>query len=266
MDESDAGGSGITRAELQQWLLEVWSEIGSTVLLITHDVAEAVFLADRVYVMSPLPGRVKILVRTSLGAEYGIAALPAVNPVPQTLQAGTGNQGLGGVASGQPQQNILGNLPPSLGNASQAALAQLPEPRLGSRFDQAELRIGQTHILANLLGRFLVQVEADQYLTVAFGDALENAHRQADILARDGLTLGVGTLIGYRFLEIHVYVVASHLHGAIDMRRHLAADHRMYIAHQPFGFAQIAIADGLGDDHEDVVHLIVQVLGSQLPV
>lgn len=58
LDEPFGALDGITRSDMQHWLLEVWEEVGSTVILITHDVAEAVYLADRVYVLSPRPGRV----------------------------------------------------------------------------------------------------------------------------------------------------------------------------------------------------------------
>ena len=66
LDEPFGALDGITRSELQQWLLEVWGEVGSTVLLITHDVAEAVFLADRVYVMTPLPGTIATVIEIDL--------------------------------------------------------------------------------------------------------------------------------------------------------------------------------------------------------
>jgi energy-coupling factor transporter ATP-binding protein EcfA2 len=43
---------------LQTLLLHIWDETAATVLFVTHDVAEGVFLADRVYVVSPRPGTI----------------------------------------------------------------------------------------------------------------------------------------------------------------------------------------------------------------
>jgi len=66
LDEPFGALDGITRSDLQQWLLGVWEEIHATMILITHDVAEAVFLADRVYVMTPRPGRISTVIDIDL--------------------------------------------------------------------------------------------------------------------------------------------------------------------------------------------------------
>ncbi len=58
LDEPLAALDAITRAELQEWLTPVLAESGATVLLVTHDVEEAIYLADRVAVLSPRPARV----------------------------------------------------------------------------------------------------------------------------------------------------------------------------------------------------------------
>jgi NitT/TauT family transport system ATP-binding protein len=66
MDEPFAALDAMTRDEMQRLLAEVWRETRKTVVYVTHNVAEAVYLADRVIVMSAHPGQVRAVVSIRL--------------------------------------------------------------------------------------------------------------------------------------------------------------------------------------------------------
>ena len=87
LDEPFGALDALTRSEMQEWLLSIWREFGKNVLFVTHDVEEAVFLSDRVYVMSRRPGTMKLEVATGLPRPRTRAMLvePALVRAKQTL-------------------------------------------------------------------------------------------------------------------------------------------------------------------------------------
>jgi NitT/TauT family transport system ATP-binding protein len=66
MDEPFAALDAQTRDVLQQELQEIWARTGATVVFVTHNVREAAILGDRVFVMTPAPGRIKREIRVDL--------------------------------------------------------------------------------------------------------------------------------------------------------------------------------------------------------
>ncbi|SFR46849.1 NitT/TauT family transport system ATP-binding protein [Halogeometricum rufum] len=66
MDEPFSGLDAMTKELMQEMLLEIWDDENRTVMFITHDVEEAIFLADRVVVMTARPGQVKGVIDVEL--------------------------------------------------------------------------------------------------------------------------------------------------------------------------------------------------------
>jgi ABC-type nitrate/sulfonate/bicarbonate transport system ATPase subunit len=85
LDEPFGALDALTRAGLQRWLADLWGKLGKTCLLVTHDIDEALLLADRIYVFTARPGRVRLERRVPLARPRRAAQL--TQPAAATLKA-----------------------------------------------------------------------------------------------------------------------------------------------------------------------------------
>ena len=76
LDEPFGALDALTRAHLQQELHRIWQAEGITMILVTHDVEEAIYLGDKVVVMEPRPGRIRRIVPVDLAHPRDRVGLP----------------------------------------------------------------------------------------------------------------------------------------------------------------------------------------------
>lgn len=69
LDEPFGALDALTKIELQKEILNIWKKEKTTMIMVTHDIEEAVFLADRIIVMSSRPGKIKDIINVDLGSE-----------------------------------------------------------------------------------------------------------------------------------------------------------------------------------------------------
>ncbi|MEA3055572.1 MAG: NitT/TauT family transport system ATP-binding protein [Actinomycetota bacterium] len=81
LDEPFGALDAQTKKAMQDFLLTVWQRTGSTILLVTHDVEEAIYLSERIYVFASRPGRVAATIDVPFGHDRG----PTVRREPRFL-------------------------------------------------------------------------------------------------------------------------------------------------------------------------------------
>lgn len=59
LDEPFGALDAQTRLSMQNWLLQIWGDFGKTILFVTHDIDEAIYLSDDIYVFAPRPGYIR---------------------------------------------------------------------------------------------------------------------------------------------------------------------------------------------------------------
>jgi len=78
MDEPFSGLDEPTRYDMQRLITQLWHDVQATVFLVTHSISEAVYLGDRVWIMTPSPG--------TIGAEFTDVLPPRLDADPLHVQ------------------------------------------------------------------------------------------------------------------------------------------------------------------------------------
>ena len=73
MDEPFGALDAQTRSKMQAYLLEIWKHVDITILFITHDLDEAIYLADRILVLDAHPGRVNEVIEVPVSRPRTVA-------------------------------------------------------------------------------------------------------------------------------------------------------------------------------------------------
>jgi len=87
LDESFGGLDAMTRRKMQVWLLSIWECFERSVLFITHDIEEAVFLSDRIYVLTERPANVGFEVIVDLPRPRNVTSTEFIEIKKQLLEA-----------------------------------------------------------------------------------------------------------------------------------------------------------------------------------
>ena len=66
LDEPMGALDNFTRADIQDKLIEIWQRSGTTMLLVTHDVDEAIYMSDRIVIMTPRPGQISEIIEVRM--------------------------------------------------------------------------------------------------------------------------------------------------------------------------------------------------------
>ena len=87
LDEPFGALDALTRATLQTWLLNLWDSLETIIVLVTHDVEEALLLSDRICVMTERPGRIKEIITVPWGRPrtFSIVTAPEFTALRRTL-------------------------------------------------------------------------------------------------------------------------------------------------------------------------------------